>query len=310
MTNARGTAARLILLFALVAVAVAAGSTAAAPAAGAPAFRSPAPCGSKSHDRPDIRHVIVIVFENHSYSSVIGPARYLTALGRACGLATNYHAVAHPSLPNYLALTSGSTHGLTSDCIPSQCPIGGLNIFRQLGRRGKQWQAFAESMPGRCSSAATRLYAVRHNPPPYYQTLRSSCQKHDRRLGSTRSGPFKAALGGHLGRYVFVTPNLCNDAHDCPLSVADRWLSQWIPVIRHSQSYGKRHTAIVITFDEGSGNNQVATIVVSPYTRAGTRSSRMFTHYSILHMAESVLGVGYLNHARNAGGFGRAFRLA
>jgi phospholipase C len=280
-------------------------------AAAAPSSARPAPCGALGHHRPDIRHVIVIVFENAAEQNVIGHARYMTALAHACGLATDYHGIGHPSLPNYLAMTSGGTHGVSTDCLPQACATGARSIFEQLGRHHRRWQAFAESMPQRCALNGTQLYAPRHNPAVYYSRIRRGCLKHDRRLGSPSSGPFHTALRGRLGRYVFITPNMCNDAHDCPLSVADRWLSRWIPAIRHSRSYAKRHTAIVITFDEGGGNNnQVATIVVSPYTRAGTTSGAHFTHYSLLHMCESVLGVGYLGKAAAAGGFGRAFRLA
>jgi acid phosphatase len=82
-----------------------------------------ASCGSRAHQRPAVRHVIVVLMENHSYSEIIGHAPYITALARRCGLATNYHAISHPGHPNYLALTSGSTHGQTSDCTPSECPI-------------------------------------------------------------------------------------------------------------------------------------------------------------------------------------------
>jgi phosphatidylinositol-3-phosphatase len=282
-----------------------------APAGAAPAaFARPAPCGALGHHQPDIRHIIVVVFENHSKQEVIGHARYMTALAHACGLATNYHGIGHPSLPNYLAMTSGGTHGITTDCLPSSCTINARSIFEQLGRHHKRWQAFAESMPHRCGLTGTQLYAPRHNPAVYYGRIRSGCLRHDRRLGSPTSGPFHNALRGHLGRYVFVTPNLCNDAHDCPLSVADGWLAKWVAAIRQSNAYHKRHTAIVITFDEGGNGNNVATIVVSPYTRAGTSSGALFTHYSLLHMCESVLGVGYLGKAAAAGGFGRAFRLA
>jgi len=300
------TIAALLALACLSGIAPASAGAAAA----APSSARPAPCGARAHHRPDIRHVIVIVFENAAEQDVIGHAKYMTALARACGLATDYHGIRHPSLPNYLAMTSGGIHGVTTDCLPRACSTNARSIFEQLGRHHRRWQAFAESMPHRCALAATKLYAPRHNPVVYYRRIRRGCLRHNQRLGSPSSGPFHRALRGHLGRYVFVTPNMCNDAHDCPLSVADHWLSRWMPAIRHSRSYGKRHTAIVITFDEGSNNNHVATIVVSPYTRAGTRSSAHFTHYSLLHMCESVLGVGYLGRAAAAGGFGRAFRLA
>src|SRR5690349_3535947 len=272
-------------------------------------FRAPSPCGSLRHHRADIRHIIVILFENHSYSEVIGHAPYFTALAHRCGLATNFFAESHPSLPNYIAMTSGTTHGLTSDCDPSACPQHQLSIFDQLVKRHKSWQAFAESMPANCSTHTMNLYAARHNPAVYYTALRSSCLRHDRRLGSTTSGPFRTALRGSLADYVFVTPNICNDAHSCSLSVADRWLQTWMHVIRSSRVYRAHRTAVVVTFDEGGGNH-IATIVVSPYVRAGLQVHKRFDHYSLLRASEHALGINaYLGNAASRGGFGTAFKL-
>jgi phosphatidylinositol-3-phosphatase len=308
---------RLILLLALLtaASAVAAAPTAASPArhhagtAAAASFRAPSPCGRLRRHPANIRHLIVIVMENHSYSEVLGHAPYLTALARVCGVATNYHSVGHPSLPNYLAMTSGSTHGISSDCEPTACPLGGPSIFSQLTARRMLWQAFDESMPSHCSLGGTRLYAPRHNPAVYYTAVRSVCRKRDVRAGSPTSGPLHSALTSGLGKFSFVTPNICNDMHDCPVSVGARWLAKWIPAMRASRSYQAGHTAIVIVWDEGGGGH-VPLIVVSPNTPAGARTSHLFTHYSLLHMAESVLGItNYLGHAAATCGLGSAFRL-
>ncbi|MGN6379051.1 MAG: alkaline phosphatase family protein, partial [Gaiellales bacterium] len=272
-------------------------------------FKQPSPCGSRAHKRPDIRHLIVIVMENHSFSQIIGPARYITALAHACGLATNYHSVGSPSLPNYLAMTSGSTHGLHRDCDPKSCPQRGPSIFYQLANHNRVWQAFQESMPSNCALSGTNLYAPRHNPATYYTASRRGCAKHDMPLGTTTTGPLHAALAGSLGSYAFVTPNLCDDMHDCSTAIGDAWLAKWIPVMRGSRMYRAGHTAIVITFDEGAGAH-VPTVVVSPYTRAGTHSSRQFSHYSLLHAAEYMFKIPtFLGHAASAGGFGHAFRL-
>jgi acid phosphatase len=299
-------AAALLVTGSATATAVGSGPARSAAQAG---FRPPAPCGSLHRHRADIRHVIVIVFENHSYSDVIGQAPYFTALAHRCGLATNFFAESHPSLPNYIALTSGTTGGLHSDCQPNQCPQHQLSIFGQLVKRHKLWQAFSESMPANCSTGGTQLYAPRHNPAVYYPALRSSCVRHNHRLGSTASGPFHKALRGTLGAFVFVTPNICNDAHSCPLSIADRWLQKWMRAIRSSRVYRAHRTAIVVTFDEGGGNH-IATIVVSPYIRAGLQVHRRFDHYSILRASEHALGIrAYLGTAAARGGFGTAFKL-
>ena len=290
-----------------------AGSGAARASAAGSSLRLPSPCGSRSHTPADIRHIILIVFENKSPSQVYGKAPYLTALAKRCGTATNVHAESHPSLPNYLAMTSGSTYGLHTDCTPQSCSQSATSIFAQLQARHRLWQAFAESMPQRCDLAGTSLYAPRHNPAVYYSHLRLSgaCAAHDQPLGSPAQGNFHKALNHTLGAFVFVTPNLCNDMHSCPVLTGDRWLQKWMPVIRSSRVYRAGHTAIVITFDEGGpNNNPVATLVVSPDVRAGFHSSRAFTHYSLLHAFEYALGIHtFLGAAKGAPGFGTAFKL-
>lgn len=288
------------------------GGTAHGPAATSN-IRLPSACGSRRRRPADIRHIIVIVFENKSPTEVYGHAPYITALAKRCATATNFHAVGHPSLPNYLAMTSGSTHGLTKDCDPLQCPQSGNSIFSQLTARHKLWQTFAQSMPTRCGLKGTSLYAPRHNPAVYYTHLRQSggCQAHDQPLGSPAQGNFHKALSHTLGSFVFVVPNICDDMHNCPVAAGDHWLATWLPVIRSGRIYRARHTAVVITFDEGgANNNQVATIVVSPYVRAGTRITKLFTHYSLLHACEFALGIHtYLGAANGATGFGTAFKL-
>jgi phosphatidylinositol-3-phosphatase len=280
-------------------------------APGAAHAAAPAPCGSRSHQRPVIRHVIVVLMENHSYSAVIGHAPYITALARRCGSATNYHAITHPSLPNYLALTSGSTHGDTSDCTPQECPVRGKNIFSQVTAHHLGWRSYAASMPTACDTGSSGLYAARHVPAVYYLNVRSICRSHVGRMGSLTSGRLHLALNsGHAPAYTFVTPNLCDDMHDCGLSVGDRWVSEWVPMMRHSRAYQAGHTVIFLVWDEGSGDNQVPLLVVSPYTRAGTHSNRNLNHYSLLRASEHLLGFHrFLGAARVFSGIGAAFHL-
>lgn len=283
----------------------------AAVSPGAAVAGAPASCGSRAHQRPVIRHVIVVLMENHSYSAIIGHAPYITALAHRCGLATNYHAITHPSLPNYLALTSGSTHGDTSDCTPAECPVGGKSIFSQVTAHHLGWRSYAESMPTACDTGSSGLYAARHVPAVYYLQVRSICPSHVRRLGSLTRGRLHVALNsGDAPAYIFVTPNLCNDMHDCGVSTGDRWTSQWIPMMRHSRTYQAGHTVILLVWDEGGGDNQVPLVVVSPYTRAGTHSSRSLNHYSLLRASEHLLGFRrYLGAARVFSGLGNAFHL-
>jgi phosphatidylinositol-3-phosphatase len=291
-----------------------AGTVSAAPAEAAPAVKASGACGRTAHQRPRIRHVVVIVMENHSRSSIIGHAPFLTALAHRCGQATDYSAVAHPSLPNYLAMTSGSTHGVHSDCDPTECPIRGPSVFSQLSRHHRKWRAYDESMAEPCQLGRSGLYAPKHNPALYYTRLRGRpCTHHVVSLGSLDGGKLAHALNRrHSPAYMFVTPNLCNDMHSCPTAVGDGWLSHWVPMIVHSDAYRRGHTALFITFDEGKGasGNTVATIVVSPYTHPGTVARKHFTHYSLLRTTEHLLGIHrHLGRAASAHGLSTAFHL-
>ncbi|HWX74910.1 MAG TPA: hypothetical protein VNZ05_06370, partial [Solirubrobacteraceae bacterium] len=135
---------------------------------------APSPCATLPLGSTSYTHVVWIWMENHSYGEVIGApeAPYVNGLASACGLATNYHNISHPSLPNYIAATSGLPLGalgrLTRDCSPSRrCSTAASSIFAQLST----WRAYEESMPKSCDRRNKRTYAVRHNPPPYYTTL-------------------------------------------------------------------------------------------------------------------------------------------
>jgi hypothetical protein len=271
------------------------------------------PCGRTPHQRPRIRHVIVIVLENHPYPSIIGPAGFITGLARRCGLAANYHHNATVSLPNYLAMTSGSTHDLRRNCTPRQCPIRGPSIFTQLARHRLKWRVYQESMPGRCVRSSSGLYAARHNPAVYYTRIgERRCRNHVLPLGTRADGRLRHALDRRgTPAYMFVTPNLCHDMHDCPVAVGDLWVSAWIRTIVKTRAYRAGHTAVFLTFDEGSNRNgHIATVVVSPYTPAGKVSRRRFNHYSLLRTTERVLGIRRcLGKACSARGLSKAFRL-
>lgn len=271
-------------------------------------------CGSVAKVPHRWEHVIWIWFENKSYHSVVGSsaAPYLNRLAGACGLATNYRSIAHPSLPNYLAATSGSTHNLHRNCLPRHCAVSGVSIFGQSSRGGRSWRAYAESMPTPCDRSNAHLYGVRHNPPAYYSALGSGCARHDIPFGSSVSGAFaRDVTSGTLPSFAFVTPNLCHDMHDCSVLTGDLWLATWLPRIVAGKNYRAGKTAVFVTFDEGKGsdNFHVATFVVAPTVHVGTRSAAAFSHYSLLRTTEEMLGLPLLGAARQAPSMRGAFRL-
>jgi hypothetical protein len=223
---------RRTALAATCAVMLAAGATAravgAADSGAVPHLRAPRACGRTPRQRPRIRHVIVIVLENHPAPAIIGHAPFITSLAHRCGYAARYHHNAKVSLPNYLAMTSGSIHGLRRDCMPKECHprVEDLHATRPP-REEVAGLPGVDAGPLRTSSG---LYAARHNPAVYYRRIGDrQCRKHVVPLGSRAAGPLRHALD-HRGTpaYMFVTPNLCHDMHDCPVAVGDLWVSAWI----------------------------------------------------------------------------------
>lgn len=257
------------------------------------------PCGRRITP-PRYSHVIWIVMENYGYGSVIGPgAPYLDGLARACGLATNYRAVAHPSLPNYLAMISGTTDGIVDDAEPSAHHIATPNLFSQLHG---DWRALEESMPVACDKVTSSSYAARHNPAVYFTDLAHSCVTHDVVL----RGPLQLSAS-----FTFITPNICDDMHNCPVSTGDSWLARIVPQILNSPEYVAAETVLFITWDESDTGpaNRVATLVVAPSVPHGVRVSEALTHYSLLRTTEQLLGLSYLEAAKRAPSMLQPFRL-
>lgn len=296
--RARSALATWMVLLCLAALALPAVPPSAAATVQPDAFAN-APCGQLA--RPHrIRHVVWIVLENIGYAVVGSPhAPYLNSLARSCGLATADHAVSHPSLPNYLALVSGSTQGVTDDAGPSVHPLGVPSIFSQLSGN---WHAYADSMPIPCDRVTSGTYAARHNPAVYFRSLGSTCGRRD--LPGIQ--PINVAAA-----FTFVAPNICDDMHSCAIEVGDAWLARAVGGIVASAQYRAGTVALFITFDESNtdGTNHVPTIVVAPSVPRGLRVGVAFTHYSLLRTTESLLGLPLLGAARSAASMTVPFRL-
>jgi hypothetical protein len=306
----------LILILALASCGVESGIQ--APVDGAVPQNSPtltAVCGTASTPPATYDHVIWIWFENHSYDKIIGStsAPYINSVASECGLATNYHNVTHPSLPNYIAATSGATQGITSDGNPGATYSRNVaSVFSQVDSIGK-WRSYEESMPSNCDGAPAKPYAPKHNPAAYYTPEHASCLQEDVSLGTVTSGSLISDLAsGALARFTFITPNLVDDMHNGTVAQGDAWLATWLPKIVGSTTYKAGKTAIFITWDEGSGGTvgedclanasdpscHVATIVISPFTVPGTTSTQLFDHYSLLRTTEDMVGAAsHLLHA-------------
>jgi phosphatidylinositol-3-phosphatase len=265
-------------------------------------------CGSEASGT-HYSHVVWIWMENKTYRSVIGSssAPFENSVARQCGVASNYFGITHPSLPNYLAATGGSTFGVTDDDAPSAHPIQAPSLFSQLTAAGLSWRSYEESMPANCALNTAKPYAVKHNPAAYYTSIRSTCATSDVPLDGNLSHDIAA---GTLPSFAFVTPNLCNDTHDCSVATGDAWLSTWISAITAGPNYRSGNTLIVLTWDEGTGStNQIPTIVIAPSVRPGAVVGVRLDHYALLRSAEDLLGLGHIGAAATAPSLAAAFGL-
>jgi phospholipase C len=304
----------------------AAGATVLTGAAAAVPATTPSsghPCGTESKPGT-IKHVIVIFLENHSYGAILGSsaAPYFNTLAKDCGIATNYHNITHPSLPNYIAATSGlslsSLHKFLSDCSPSSsCDTSVKSIFGQ----GESWKSYEETMPSACDHSNSGNYAVRHNPAAYYPALHA-CSSDDVAYSHLASDLAHNALPA----FSFITPNLIDDMHNGTVADGNSWMSKNLPTILNSAEYKNGSTVIFITFDEGSdvgsyadGENcatntsdtscHLPTFVISPSVKVGARNGTLFNHYSLLGTAEQLLHLSKLGLAANYPTMVSAFNL-
>jgi phosphatidylinositol-3-phosphatase len=253
-------------------------SPAASPATGSPT-PDPSPAAAPAH-------VFMIVMENRSYSQAISSG-YVAQLASQYAYATDYHGVSHPSLPNYLALTSGTTYGIADDGFHA-LPAGGLGA--ELTAAGIDWRAYMEGMSNGCFHSPYP-YALKHNPFAYYG---SACPSQ-----VVPFTQFASDMAGTVPQFAWITPNLCNDGHDCSSSVADTWLAKTVPTILNTSAW-QDNGMLVITWDEGEDSaNSVLTVIIRP-NPVVHRSSKPYDHYSLLATIEDTLGVPRLGEAAQA----------
>ena len=224
--------------------------------------------------------------ENRSYDQAI-KGGYTAQLAQKYAVATNYHGVSHPSLPNYLALTSGSTWGIADDGWHS-LPVGGLGA--QLTDAGISWRAYMEGMSSSCTRSGYP-YALKHNPFPYFG---GSCPSQ-----VVPFSQFSADMAGTVPNFVWITPDLCHDGHDCSTATADKWLAQTVPTILATSAW-KEGGLLLITWDEGEDSaNHVLTLVIHPGTII-KNSDLSYDHYSLLASIEDRFGLPRLGQAAHA----------
>jgi len=266
-------------------------------------------------DHP-FKYVLVIVMENHGLHDIINnpAAPFMNQLASTYALGTNYTAINHPSLPNYLGLISGQdfVSWSTSDCSPGPgCTASAApNLVDTLEARGLTWKAYMEDYPSSCGSQCspgscflgdngTGAYAARHDPFVYFDDIANSTNRCSRIVPANsggNGGPDDRLLAdlaspSTSSNFMWLTPNLCDDMHDCPVSAGDSYLANVVPQILTSKLFAHQKAALFITFDEGDNpypNDQVYTVWAGSGIRESFESPVQHSHYSLIKSLETV----------------------
>lgn len=258
---------------------------------------------------PLLGHVVVVVEENTDYSSVIGSSSmpYLNGLAQQYALATQYYADTHPSIGNYFMMTVGKI--ITNDDSYSGV-VSDDNIIRRLNAGHKTWKSYAEDIPSvGYTGGDVGTYARKHN---VIALLSDVVNDSTQRQNLVPFSQFASDLSaGRLPAYSFVVPNLCNDAHDCPLATADQWLQTNIDPLVKSATF-QQDGLLVIVFDEAGSDNtngggHVACVIVSPKAKHGYQSVGVYQHQSLLRLTAEALGATPPNEAAIAPDMGEFF---
>jgi hypothetical protein len=256
------------------------------------------PAASAAAPVPRLDHIVVVVFENKETGSVLGNRRAPTfnAYAHRYASLTRYYGVTHPSLPNYLALVSGSTQGITTDC--TSCVVSATSLADTIEAAGLTWKTYAEGLPfpGFLGGFSGR-YAKKHDPFAYFRAIVNAPKRRARLVPLTRLN--RDLVAGTLPEFSLVIPDLCHSMHDCSVDVGDAWLRRTVnPLLRLP------NTGVFVLFDEGSsserGGGHTAALVVGSAVRRGARFAGVTGHYGALRTIEQAWGLPFLGRSASA----------
>jgi phospholipase C len=257
---------------------------------------------------PKFSHIIIIVIENKEFEETVGNPIMpnFNRWAKEYTLLTQYYAVTHPSLPNYIALISGDYFGIQSDC--SDCLVQARSLPDVLEESGRSWKTYQEGLPeAGFTGTVAGNYAVKHNPFVYFDAIRSDptrCRRSVVPLSQLAADLEKDGLPD----FLFIVPDLCNSSHDCGLEVTDAWLGNVVNGILKSPAFGK-DSLLVLTFDEGSSDRgccgspplavggRIATVLISPLVKRGFHDKTPYSHYSLLKTIAAAWGLEELGNA-------------
>jgi phosphatidylinositol-3-phosphatase len=239
---------------------------------------------------PRFDHIVLVMFENKAYSQISGSssAPYFNSLASQGAKFTKSYAITHPSQPNYIALFSGSTQGVSNDDCPKN--FTGTNLQSQLSGAGLSFKGYSESMPSNgytgCSSGT---YQRKHNSWVDFSSVPAASNL------TYASFPSSSNYAS-LPTVAFVTPNMCNDMHDCSVGTGDSWLKSKLD--SYAQWAKTHNSLLIVTFDEDNrlALNQIFTVFVGAHVKTGSYSEKI-NHYNVLRTIEGAYGLPGINGA-------------
>jgi phosphatidylinositol-3-phosphatase len=257
---------------------------------------------------PPFSHVLVVIMENREFGEAIGNARMprFNRWADDYALLTDYYAVSHPSLPNYLALIGGDIFGVRTDCL--DCFVKARSLPDLLEAGGRTWKAYLEGLPAAgFLGDRSGAYAKKHNPFAYFEAIRNDPLRLIKSIVplSELTADLEA---GRLPDFSFVVPDMCHSGHDCDARTVDDWLGTVVPPILRSAGFD-RTSLLVLIFDEGTtdrgccgssskaGGGHIAVVLISPLVKPGCKDATPYSHYSLLKTIALSWGLDELGHA-------------
>lgn len=259
---------------------------------------------------PNFEHIVIIIFENKEFDRVIGNEDMPTfnRLASDYTLLTQHYAIRHPSLPNYIALIGGDTFGIDRNC--EDCFINAPSLPDLIETSGRTWKTYQEDMPRPCYLGSNDDYAQKHNPFIYFNPIRLDAARCERSIRPLTDLSADLAAGA-LPNFVFITPNLCNSAHDCWLDITDDWLATQMQALLEYFSAHTQSFLIILTWDEGDSDasccglpekagGRIATVLISPQIKNGYEDATPYSLYSLLKTIAEAWRLPTLGHAADA----------
>jgi phosphatidylinositol-3-phosphatase len=257
------------------------------------------PAAGAANSVPPLDHIVVVVFENKESGRVIGSrdAPTFTGYARTHASLTRYYGVTHPSLSNYLALVSGSTHGIKTNC--TSCIVSARSLADTVEASGRTWKTYAEGLPRPgYAGAVSGRYAKKHNPFVYFRNIAANpVRRREHVVPFTQLAQDLRANA--LPNFSLIVPDMCNSMHDCPVATGDAWLRKLVPRLVQLPN-----TVIFILFDEGTtrerGGGHIPAIALGTAVKAKTRFTLITDHYGALRTIEEAWGLPLLGRSARA----------